>query len=340
MVPFREFLKNLENAGVRGELDKTIATARDAMDQELAATPMKWRTPIGHAEIAAVAHFLDEKNLSREVLSLTIPRRDFHELWPLNTSSKCRTLGIELLCGREEVQVWLVLPKVIEPNREALKMEILRRLGWGGLGELPKSASSNGVSPSAKPVGEVGVTSSAAGRDNRDSNRPADLTHEEKVIAAKHAIAVYAREKKLPSAEALALFSELDGWFPRGGAAAVGVDLAKPGADRTARWWLGQSPAAMAPVSLPTSEELCSGFGGLEYNFIAFDEVTDLGCGAPANINRHAHRLSSESLSRAADQIWCANSSGSYADLVCSRAERLAEMVYRGDAAADSERAE
>lgn len=249
---------------------------------------------------------------------------------------------IEILRGDPD-QVWPMacirrdLDGVIYADREALILEIEGCFQGCCVAELPQSASSNGVSPSAKTVGEVRVTASAAGRDNGNSNRMADLSHEEKIIAAKAAIAVYAREKNLPSAKTLALFGELDRAKASGGAAAVGVDLAEAGADRTVWAWASKR-LEMDPVSLPTSEELCRGFGGRQYDFIAFDEASDLGCGAPANINRHAHRLSSESLSRAADQIWSANSGGTYADLVCSRPERLAEMVYRGDAAADGER--
>lgn len=228
---------------------------------------------------------------------------------------------------KEAEKAW---PQMIKPNFEALRVEILRCLGRGAVGELPKSASGNGVSPGVKTFREVGVTAGAAGRDNRDSNRTADLTHEEKIIAAKHAISVYARDKKLPSTEMLATFGELDRAKASGGAAAVGVDLAKPGADKTV-WWIATDEC----TGLLDDDTLVD-FADADHRIAAALARR----GATANINRHAHRLSSESLSRAADQIWSANSGGSYADLVCSRAERLAEMVYRGDSAADRERAE
>jgi hypothetical protein len=297
------------------QLDKKLSTARDAMDQELAATPMKRadHPPIDIAAIHRVHHLMRQRNLDPKRLSLTIPAGDFLGMFIGNTKSRrdgecygstMRVCDIEILRGTDDVIAWLNAVKMVESDREALRVEIYRCLGRDAIGELPKSASSNGVSPSAKTVGEIAVAASPASRDNRDSNRTADLSHEAKVIAAKHAIAVYAREKKLPGAEMLAAFGELDRAKASGGAAAVGVDL-RPGA-------LNWVPASWMGAK--------------------WVEAT------PANINRHAHRLSSESLRRAADQIWIGNSGGTYADLVCSRPERLAEMVYRGDAAADGER--
>lgn len=332
--------ENLAEADI-GSLERTL----ERMQESREGYPT-----IDIAAIQRVHGCVRRANRHPTLLSLVIPERDFFKIQDEmdtatslgdqdRSSSTMRICNIEILRGVRDPDADIGVYfgwKMIESDRKALLAEILRCLGRGSVAELPQSASSNRVSPSAKTVSEVGVTARAAGRDNRDSNRPADLSDEAKIIAAKHAISVYARDKKLPSAEALAIFGELDRTKAGRGAAAVGVDLAKPGADRTVRWWLAKR-SAMAPVSLPTSEELCRGFGGRQYDFIAFDEATDLGCGAPANINRHAHRLSSESLSRAADQIWGANSSGSYADLVCSRAERLAEMVYRGDAAADGQ---
>jgi hypothetical protein len=296
-------------------LDKTIATARDAMDQELAATPMKRadHLPITFPAIYLARRAICQAGYVPKDFSLVIPAQDFCALLDdtrmnsikvaadSNGASAMRVYDIEILRGENGIGIFG--PKMISANREALDAEILRCLGRDGVRELPESPSSNGVSPSAKPVGEVRVTTSPASRDNRDSNRTADLSHEAKVIAAKHAIAVYAREKKLPGAEMLAAFGELDRAKASGGAAAVGVDL-RPGA-------LNWVPASWMDAK--------------------WVEAT------PANINRHAHRLSSESLRRAADQIWIGNSGGAYADLVCSRPERLAEMVYRGDAAADGE---
>lgn len=191
-------------------------------------------------------------------------------------------------------------------------MQISRSFDRNAIAELPEGPSADRVSPSAEPVGEVAVTPSPASGDDRNPNSLAHLSDEAKVIAAKEAIAVYARNKQLPSAEMLATFGELDRAKTGGSAAAVGEDLAESEfCTRLAKAIHNLPPAAISITSSP---------------------------GAPANINRHAHRLSSESLSRAADQIWGANSGGSYADLVCSRAERLAEMVYRGDAAADGQR--
>ena len=265
-------------------------------------------------------------------------------------------IGIEVLCGgrlvTEPVAIFARLGAGVDANSKALLAKIQRCLTGGRVGKLPKSTSGDRVSPSAEPIGKIPVTPSPAGGDDRDSNSLAHLSDEAKVIAAKHAIAAYARNKQLPSAAHLALFGELDRAKASGGAAAVGVDLAKPGADKSVRWWAFKK-AVRGPVALPTSDELRRGYGGLECDFIVFDEAANLDFttgrwhgvkwvkrGAPANINRHAHRLSSESLSRAADQIWGAHSGAAYGDLIGSRPERLAEMIYRGDTAADRERAE
>jgi hypothetical protein len=325
-------------------LDKTIATARDAMDQELAATPMKRadHLPITFPAIYLARRAICQAGYVPKDFSLVIPARDFCMLLDdarmvsfkvdgaSSGTSAMRVYDIEILRGERGIGIFG--PKMIPSNRKALDAEILRCLGRGSVAELPQSASSNGVSPSAKTIGEVRVTTSPASRDNRDSNRTADLSHEAKIIAAKHAIAVYAREKKLPGAEMLAAFGELDRAKASGGVATVGVDLAKPGSDKTAvhvtagEWqgvvWIDES-------NMVTPKWIRDAVGDR-----AIGQIN----GAPANINRHAHRLSSESLRRAADQIWIGNSGGTYADLVCSRPERLAEMVYRGDSAPDGER--
>lgn len=294
-------------------------------------------SPIDIERIDGIRRRLVEAEINPRDVSIVIPERDFLALcnqhFVGDSASSMRFMDIEILRGTNGVTVWLPA-EVVEPNRETLCMEILRCLGRDGVRELPKSASSNGVSPSAKTIGEVGVTASSSGRDNRDSNRAANLSHEDKIIAAKHAIAVYAREKKLPSAEMLATFGELDRAKASGGAAAVGEDFSsfEEAAGRVESSIVRRAMALLAENDVPADE------GGM---FAMIPENSSLArylFGAPANINRHAHRLSSESLSRAADQIWGANSGGTYADLVCSRAERLAEMVYRGDSAADRER--
>jgi hypothetical protein len=290
-------------------LDKTIATARDAMDQELAATPMKRadHLPITFPAIYLARRAICQAGYVPKDFSLVIPAQDFCALLDdtrmnsikvaadSNGASAMRVYDIEILRGENGIGIFG--PKMISANREALDAEILRCLGRGSVAELPESACGDSVRACGETLREIVVAARPAGRDNRDSNRTADLSHEAKVIAAKHAIAVYAREKNLPGAEMLALFRELDGGEDGGTAPAVGVDL-RPGA----------------------------------VNFAFADR------GATAHINRHAHRLSSESLRRAADQIWIGNSGGTYADLVCSRPERLAEMVYRGDSAPDGER--
>lgn len=358
----RARLAAAEEAAEKAAYKRTADAYRKAFIAEFApAASSPEYPPITFSAIGGAHSIIRRANYEPKDFSIVIPARDFCQLLDdarlvsfrvsgdSAGTSAMRVYDIEILRGDRDVVVYAARrTQMIKSNFEALEAEILRCLGRGAVGELPQSASGNGVSPRVKPVSEVGVTSSAAGRDNRDSNRPADLSHEEKVIAAKHAIAVYARDKKLPSAEMLATFGELDRAKASGGAAAVGVDIAKPGADKSVRWWAFKK-AVRGPVALPASDELLHGYGGLECDFVVFDEAADFDISTrrwhgvkwvqatPANINRHAHRLSSESLGRAADQIWGAHSGGSYADLVCSRAERLAEMACRGDSATDGE---
>lgn len=207
-------------------------------------------------------------------------------------------IGIEVLCGgrlvTEPVAIFARLGAGVDANSKALLAKIQRCLTGGRITELPKSPSGDRVSPRAETIGKIPVTSSAAGRDNRDSNSLAHLSDEAKVIAAKEAIAAYARNKQLPSAAHLALFGELDG--KRAGNKGPG---------------LGQAGWMPAPAWHAQIDRL-------------FDDI-----------KRNDHRLSAEPLSRAIDQIWVRENGGAYADLVCSRAERLAEMVCRTEAAAD-----
>ncbi len=189
--------------------------------------------------------------------------------------------------------------EMIGANGESLLSEIEGCFQGSRIAKLPKSPSSNSVSPSAEPIGKIPVTPSPASGDDRNPNGLAHLSDETKVIAAKEAIAAYARNKQLPSAAHLALFGELDG---------KAAGNKGPG--------LGQAGWMPAPAWHAQIDRL-------------FDDI-----------KRNNHSLSAEPLSRAIDQIWVRENGGSYADLVCSRAERLAEMVYRGDAAADRERAE
>src|SRR3989304_2408075 len=300
---------------VRSKMERMIdpprlATAAEICDAAVKRLSETKHPPIDPHAIQRVHYLLRQHHLDPRTLSLVIPEADFLTFFAgwfsdrvkaEDLGSSIRFCNIEILRGVDTVIVWLSIP-VIHPDRDALEAEILRCLGRGAIRELPQGASSNGVSPSVKPSGEVGVTSGAASGDNRNPNGLAHLSNEAKVIAAKAAIAAYGREKKLPSAEALALFGELDRAKASRGAAAVDDDV------RAAR---------VKKLSRTVAYLL-----------------------SPAHIKRHAHRLSSEALSRAADQAWVTNSGGAYRDLVSAAPQRLAEMVYRGDSAPNGKRGE
>lgn len=291
--------------GVGQAVLKAIAEGRAPKPEETGITatevaqrlglPRCWPSPeyppIDIAAINRVRRILLEHNVDPRQVGLTIPEQDFFEFRraflpePRSEGSGMRIFDIEILRGLDGVLVWFGSVKMVTSRLEALEAEILRCLGRDRVRELPKSASSNGVSPSTKTIGEVAIAACAAGRDNRNPNSLAHLSYEAKVIAAKEAIAAYARNKQLPSAAHLALFRE--------------IDYARACNDSSHRAW-------NAPV------------------------IDD--------IKRNDHSLSAEPLSRAIDQIWVRESSGSYADLISSRAERLAELVCRGDSAADGER--
>jgi hypothetical protein len=267
-------------------------------------TPSVEHPPIDIVSIGSVHRLLCKRNLDPKTLSLVIPEGDFLSIYADHAgaavaaaSSMMRLFDIEILRGTPEMPelgVYINNWSMVPADWDALRMEILRCLGRGGVSELPQSASSNGVSPSVKTAGEVGVTPGAASGDNGNPDRFAHLSDEAKIIAAKAAIAAYGREKKLPSASHLALFRELDSLPPKHKRG----EIRQPGLYRM----------------------LTGGF--------------------PGDIDRHDHSLSSESLGRACDQMRVGEGSGSYRDLVSAAPQRLAEMVYRGDSAANGKRGE
>ena len=287
-------------------------------------------------------------------VSIVIPEKDFLPLYATfsrkldDNMSSMRIFGMEILRGSTGVTIWLP-QNVVEPDGEAVCMEILSRLGRDTVRELPKSASGNGVSPGTKPVSEVGIAPRPASSDNRDSNSLAHLSDEAKVIAAKEAIAAYARKKQLPSAAHLALFRELDGKLAgnKGASARVcAVDFAAPGSDKTIVA-IRRRDGSIAVSGLPAGTLLGAVVGkdtvrishraddrpGQFKNWVSEHWLTIVD-----DIDRNHHSLSAEPLGRAIDQLWVRENGGAYADLISSRSERLAEMVNRGDSAADGER--
>lgn len=285
---------------------KTIAEGRVPKPEEAdgVAEPAPESSPISFSMIYGVRDAIMQAGYKPEDFSIVIPARDFCHLLDdsrmisfkiggsSTDTSTMRVYDIEILRGASapDAGIGIFGPKMVESNRKALDAEILRCLGRDAVGKLPKSPSSDRVSPRAEPIGKIPVTPSPASGDDRNPNSLAHLSDEAKVIAAKEAVAAYGRNKQLPSASVSALFRELDG-------KAAGNKGAAP-----KHAWQG-------------------------VKWVVVDDI-----------NRNDHSLSTEPLSRAIDQIWVRENSGSYADLVSSRAERLAEMVCRGDSAADGER--
>ena len=264
--------------------------------------------PIDLSAIYAACKAIMQAGYEPKDFSIVIPEQDFCQLLgdlsfkvkgDSAGTSTMRVHDLEILRGERDVILYAAsLPQMIKSNFEALRVEILRCLGRDAVGKLPKSPSSDSVRAGAEPIGEIPVTPRPASGDDRNPNGLAHLSDEAKVVSAKQAIAAYARNKQLPSAAHLALFGELDG--KRAGNKGPGLGQAG--------WMPDPAPAWHAQI----------------------DRLFD--------IKRNDHSLSAEPLSRAIDQIWVRENGGAYADLIGSRAERLAEMVRRGDSAADGER--
>lgn len=95
-------------------------------------------------------------------------------------------------------------------DREALASEIKRCLGWDEVRKLPQSPGGDRVRAISEAIGQIGTAPRPTSSHDRNADSGGNLTNEAKIVAAKAAIAAYARDKKLPSAEMLATFGELD----------------------------------------------------------------------------------------------------------------------------------
>jgi hypothetical protein len=176
--------------------------------------------PLDTHTFVKIANMLMLRSLRPEDISVVLPSTDFGLLLvdlsrngraDLHGKARIRVSGVEVLCGDKDTRI-CIHPRVPlgKADREALAVEILRCLGRYRVGKLPEGAGGDRVSASAEPVGKVGVTASPASGDNRDAHLTAEQAKELKIKTAKAAIAAYARDKKLPSAEQLAAFRELD----------------------------------------------------------------------------------------------------------------------------------
>lgn len=298
-------LKQQMDAKPNPAVDKFVDEVQRQVADAMGLTGPKAARPISFLDIAKAADAIGQAGHAPDDFSVVIPASDFCAL--LNDTrifefkisgnsagaSSMRVYGIEILRGERDIAVYCP-HYMVQPNREAMTAEILRCLGRDAVRELPEGTGGDRVRASTKPVSEVGIAPRPASGDNRDSNSLTHLSDEAKVIAAKEAIAAYARKKQLPSAAHLALFGELD---------------SKRAGNKRPRYSISPAEAA---------------------RLLRGDFIDD--------IHRNDHSLASEPLSRAIDQIWVRENGGAYADLISSRSERLAEMVNRGDSAADGER--
>jgi hypothetical protein len=157
--------------------------------------------------------------LTRNV-SIVLPGEDFCALRTqlgFSHEASMRYMGLELLWGActlpgadKEFSLWFNETSGLAAGLDSLAKEIIGCLTGSGVGELPEGAGSNCMGSGMYTTRKVSVTPSTATGDNGNPKRLADLSYEGKVKAAKEAVAAYAREKKLPSPEMLALFRELD----------------------------------------------------------------------------------------------------------------------------------
>lgn len=317
----------------------------------------------------ALAHYLDSKILPRSAAEITIPRYLFFAIAEATgfvgrgRRMQWHGMGINIATSGDDAFGVALCGVEIESHREALTSEMLSRLKRGCIAELPEGTGGNRVSPRAEPIGKIPVTPSPAGGDDRNPNSLAHLSDEAKVVAAKEAVAAYARNKQLPSAAHLALFGELDGkragnkgsdepptsgrlrsafsvgkW---GGIRWVATDFAAPGADKTVAA-IRRADGSIVATNLPAGTVVATAIGDKFASFTVLRDATGeteiFSARIVDDIKRNDHSLSAEPLSRAIDQIWVRENGRPYADLIGSRAERLAEMVCRGDSAADGER--
>jgi hypothetical protein len=193
----------------------------DAMRKKQAELEAKYRAelyervkemscPI-HIEIGdiykTINMLLSNFGMAASCVSVTLPRTTFVALAG-PSQSRMRFCDMEFLTGEDDFVVW-VNPE-FPADVEAVKVEVLRCLTGGRISKLPERPGGHSMGPGTNAVGEVGIASGAAIGNDGNAHRGTHLTHEAKVIAAKAALAAYARDKQLPSAEQLAAFRELD----------------------------------------------------------------------------------------------------------------------------------
>jgi hypothetical protein len=197
---------------------RRLKKERESMDPETVETigdtirhPMTVQK-FGRAYTAARLREVDPSEIS-----IVLDAPDFDLVLETPGHTRARLYGFEVLRGNprpvgfpRSIGVFMSCDRMIESDRYALAREIFACLHGRSVRELPECASSDTMAPGAYRSQEIAVPGRAAIGDHRDRDRPADVAKQIDVVAAKAAIAEYARNKQLPSPEMLAAFRELD----------------------------------------------------------------------------------------------------------------------------------
>ena len=198
---------------------------------EEAAVPTQ-PTPMTHHNLQAVRQSLVAHGVNPSDVSIVLPAESFrYILSSINQppAYRFRYADMEILTGNytregERRETQLYFTGVVAPDMDILTRKVFACLLGCRVSELPHRACCHTMGTMAYRMSEIPVASRPASGNNGNPRRLSDLSYEEKVVAAKEAVAAYTRDKKLPSAEMLALYRELDGI--RAGHKRTGVNLA------------------------------------------------------------------------------------------------------------------
>jgi hypothetical protein len=196
---------------------RRLKKERESMDPETVETIVDTvRYPIGALKFGKAYNAIRKREVDTGDVSIVLDAPDFDHLF-VRGETRARMYGFEVLRGNprpagfpRSIGVFMNCDRMIESDRYALACEIFACLHGCGISELPERASSDTMSPGAYSSKEIAVPGRAAIGDHRDRNRPADVAKQIDIVAAKAAIAEYARNKKLPSAEMFVAFRRLD----------------------------------------------------------------------------------------------------------------------------------
>jgi hypothetical protein len=297
---------------------------------EEAAVPTQ-PMPMTHHNLMAARNALVARGVSPSDVSIVLPGESFrYILCSINQppAYRFRFADMEILTGndtgphgRRETQIYFA--GHVPPNMEPVAREVFACLLGCRVSELPHRARCNSVGTMAYSMSEIAVTPRPASGNNRNPRRLSDLSYEEKVVAAKESVAAYTRDKKLPSAEMLALYRELDGI-------------------RTAKKWTGAGAVGrvdqlgnLTISGLPegelvnwTTEPLRVRATSIVINFRPKGgELKSALIPIVYDVDGNRHGLTSEALSRAADKVGGFERGGPNRDFIGAAAQSFAKML-------------